>query len=57
MKIKTGLKAGNTVDDARRAISKAGVQVSNFVNAASVQAGGVVDGLGSAWRSLTGKKS
>jgi hypothetical protein len=55
MKIKTGLKAGNTIDNAQRAIGKASAEVSNFVNSAGAQAESMANQIGSTWRGLIGK--
>jgi len=55
MKIKTGLKAGNYIDEAQRAIGKAEAQVSYFVNTANAQAEGLANQISSTWGSLIGK--
>ncbi len=55
MKIKTGLKAGDYIDSAQRAIGNAGAQVSNFVNRAGAQAEGLANQIGRTWQSLIGK--
>jgi hypothetical protein len=57
MKIKTGLKAGNYLDNAQRAIGKAEAQVSNFANSAGAQAESIANQIGSAWRGLIVKLS
>jgi hypothetical protein len=57
MKIKTGLKAGNYLDSAQRAIGKAEAQVSNFANSAGAQAERFASQIASAWRGLIGKLS
>jgi hypothetical protein len=57
MKIKTGIKAGNTIDDAQRAIGRAEAQVSSFVNRAGAQAQGLASQIGNTWSGLIGKLS
>jgi len=55
MKIQTGLKAGNYLDNVQHAISSAGDQVYHFVQTASDQAVSLAKQAGSTWHTLTGR--